>query len=260
MRAMLRMVLVGVCAAMAASCFEVEQTLNLQQDMAGDAGITIGIDFEPMVLIMTAMKRSMEGKEGLPTEEELAAARAEFLKKSVAPRPEAEAAVRKQFDGTLPEGVELLDVGLEEDGLRIRTSFRFGFDRLARLTDVSLPSVSDDPTKKNVINRPFEGLDITETPELITIRGRVQNPAASVEKETGDSIELDAETEELVEKAMKNLRVTHRITTPFEVASHNATRVEGRTLVWEYDYDTFRKLEATGTTEIPPIEAAFRKK
>ena len=49
------------------ACFDVEQKVVLKKDLSGKAEFNMGIDFEPMVLIMTAMQREMEGKTGEPT-------------------------------------------------------------------------------------------------------------------------------------------------------------------------------------------------
>jgi hypothetical protein len=45
--------------------------------------------------------------------------------------------------------------------------------------------------------------------------------------------------------AFKNMRVAWKITAPFEVASSNATRREGNTLIWEYDFQALQKLGAS---------------
>jgi hypothetical protein len=38
------------------------------------------------------------------------------------------------------------------------------------------------------------------------------------------------------------MRVAWKITAPFEVVSSNATRKEGNTLIWEYDFQKLQKL------------------
>ena len=40
----------------------------------------------------------------------------------------------------------------------------------------------------------------------------------------------------------KDLRVAWKIETPFEVLESNATRREGKTLIWEYDLKSFEKM------------------
>ena len=40
-------------------CFDVEQSLVLNKDLSGTAGIRMGINFEPLVLTMLRMQRQM---------------------------------------------------------------------------------------------------------------------------------------------------------------------------------------------------------
>ena len=260
MNRLARAVSICLMSGLAAGCFEIEQTVDLEQDLSGSAGVTIGIDLEPMVLIMTTLKRGMEGKEGAPSEAELAAAREEFLRESQKDRS-SDDSMKAQVEAELPEGLELLDLNVEENGLNIRTSFRFAFDRVSRLTDLRLPSGGDDPTKKNVIDSPFEGLEVVDAGDTLTIRTRPQNPAKSVEGETKGSMPVDKEMEAMMEKAMQNLRVAYRITAPFEVVSHNATRVEKNTLIWEYDLETFKRMDEAklSAAEVLPIHVVYRK-
>jgi hypothetical protein len=49
----------------------------------------------------------------------------------------------------------------------------------------------------------------------------------------------------MMNDAFKNLRVAWKITAPFEVISSNATRKEGNTLIWEYDFAGLQKLAAS---------------
>ena len=68
-------------------------------------------------------------------------------------------------------------------------------------------------------------------------------------QQAGDAPKLDDATEKLVKEAFGKMRVVYRITAPFEVVSHNATRREGKTLVWEYDMETFEKMAASGKVD-----------
>lgn len=240
-------------------CFEFEETIELNQDLSGKAGIKIGIDFEPMVVIMTQMKREMEGLTGPPTQAELAEARKSFVQQSKSEPKEDPEKMRAEIERDLPEGVKLLDAKVEERDLGMLSSFLFEFDKLSRLSDVTLPSSGDDPTKKNVFDTPFEGLQIQEKGNRITIRTKPQNPTNSVREETQQNAEVDPETEKMMEDAFKNLRVSYRITAPFEVIEHNATRVEGKTLIWEYDLETFKKMEKSKKPVDTAVMVTFRK-
>jgi hypothetical protein len=43
------------------------------------------------------------------------------------------------------------------------------------------------------------------------------------------------------------MRVTYRITAPFQVVSSNATRREGQTLIWEYNLEKFEEMSKKKT-------------
>ena len=88
-------------------------------------------------------------------------------------------------------------------------------------------------------------MEISETATTITIHTKPQNPADKVKAQASEQgPKLDAETEKMMNDAFKNLRVAWKITAPFEVVSSNATRKEGNTLIWEYDFEKFQKLAA----------------
>jgi hypothetical protein len=226
-----------------AGCFEIDQSINLQQDLSGTADFHLGVDMEPMVVVMAQFAREMEGKKGPITEAELAKARAEF-KKNAKKSDTGQKPSRSEIEKSLPEGVKLLDFKATEKDFGIATDFKFGFDRLNRLVNVKLPGKEGgDPTQKNVIDSPFEGLELIEKGNTITIRTKPQNPTAAVEKEAEGGPKVDPETEKMIRDAFKKMRVTYRITAPFTVVSHNATRKQGNTLIWEYNLERFEEME-----------------
>jgi hypothetical protein len=224
-----------------AGCFEIDQTIRLEKNLSGTADFHLGVNFEPMVMIMAQFAHDMEGKKGAVTAADIDKAKADFRKnskKSSSKQPSL-AEMRK----SLPEGVELLDFKAKEDDFRIDSDFKFGFKKLQNLVSVKLPSKEGaEPTQKNVVDSPFEGLELIEKGDTITIRTKPVNPAAAVKEEAKDAPKMDAATEKLMRDAFKDLRVTYRITAPFTVVSHNATRKEGNTLVWEYTMDRFEEL------------------
>ena len=63
-----------------------------------------------------------------------------------------------------------------------------------------------------------------------------------MEKEAEGGPKLDKDTEKMIRDAFSKMRVTYRITAPFTVVSHNATRKEGNTLIWEYNLERFEKM------------------
>jgi len=224
-------------------CFEIDHSINLQKDLSGTADFHLGVDLEPMVVVMAQVGREMEGKTGPITKAELEKAKAEFKKQNAAKKSSSEEPSREELESSLPEGVKLLDFKVNERDFGVATDFKFGFDKLTRLVGVKLPSKKgNDPTQKNVIDSPFEGLELIEKGDTFTITTKPQNPQEAVEKEAAEGPKMDAATEKLIKDAFAKMRVTYRITAPFTIVSHNATRKEGNTLVWEYNLERFEKM------------------
>lgn len=241
-------------------CFEIEETIELNKDLSGKAGVKIGIDLDPLVVVMTQIKREMEGKTGPATKAELDAARAEFKKKSSSEPKEDPEKVRREIESELPEGVKLLDLKIEEKDLGMVSMFHFSFDKLSRLVEVKLPSSGEiDPTKKNMLDSPFEKLEVIDKGKTITIQTRPVNPTQSVREEASQNTEVDPETEKMMEDAFKDLRVSYRISAPLEIVSHNATSVDGNTLIWTFDLETFKKMEKAGKLPEVPVMVTYRK-
>jgi hypothetical protein len=242
-----------------AGCFEIEQSINLQKDLSGTADFHLGVDLEPMVVVMAQFAREMEGKSGPITAAELAKAKAEF-KKSSKKSDDSKEPSRAEIEQSLPEGVKLISYGTKEREFGVDSDFKFGFNKLSNLVGVKLPQKGDgDPTKKNVIDSPFEGLEVSEKGDTLTIRTKPQNPTASVKEEAGNAPKLDAATEKLVKDAFSKMRVAYRITAPFTIVSHNATRREGNTLIWEYDLAAFEKMEKTKKLDDLGVRVTYRR-
>ncbi|HYI07872.1 MAG TPA: hypothetical protein VEK57_02270 [Thermoanaerobaculia bacterium] len=242
-----------------AGCFEIDQSINLQKDLSGTADFHLGVDLEPMVVVMAQFAKEMEGKKGPVTAEELARAKADF-KKSATKKTDEKETSRADIEKGLPEGVKLLDYKAVERDFGVATDFKFGFDRISRLIGVKLPSKGGgDPTKQNIMESPFEGLELSEKGDTITIRSKPQNPAESVKEQAADAPKLDAATEKLVRDAFGKMRVSYRITAPFTVVSHNATRREGNTLVWEYDMAAFEKMAKSGKVDDGQLRVTYRR-
>ena len=239
----MRKALALVSLVLLAGCFEIEQSIDLKKDLSGTADFHLGVDLEPMVVVMAQFAREMEGKSGPITAEELAKAKADFKKN--AKKSESKEPSRADIAKELPEGITLLDYKVKEREFGMDSNFKFGFEKLSQLVGVKLPSKkdADSPADKNVIDSPFEGLELSESGNTFTIRSKAQNPVDSVKEEAGEGPKMDAATEKMIKDAFSKLRVAYRITAPFEVVSHNATRREGNTLIWEYDMAAFEKAE-----------------
>jgi hypothetical protein len=257
MKRSIALLCVGLCSLVFAGCFEIEQSINLNKDLSGTADFHLGVDLEPMIAVMAQFGREMEGKTGPVTAEELAKAKAEF-KKSAKSSTEGETS-RADIEKSMPEGVKLLDYSMTEKDFGMVSDFKFGFDRLSRLVGVKLPSKDGDPTKKNVIDSPFEGLELSESGNTLTIRSKAQNPADEVKAQAADAPKMDAAAEKLVRDAFSKMRVVYRITAPFAVVSHNATRREGNTLVWEYDMKSFEEMAKTKKVDAGQVRVTYRR-
>ncbi|MDP9193553.1 MAG: hypothetical protein M3P06_17810 [Acidobacteriota bacterium] len=242
-----------------AGCFEIEQSIDLKKDLSGTADFHLGVDLEPMVVVMAQFGREMEGKTGPITAEELAKAKAEF-KKSSKKEEKSDEPSRADIEKSLPEGVKLLNFATKEREFGVDSNFKFSFEKLSQLVGVRLPSKGEgDPTKKNVIDSPFEGLELSEKGDTLTIRTKPQNPTASVKEQAADAPKLDAATEKLVKDAFGKMRVAYRITAPFTIVSHNATRKEGNTLIWEYDMAAFEKMEKSKKLDDVGVRVTYKR-
>jgi hypothetical protein len=255
----MRKTLAVLSVLLLAGCFEIEQSINLKKDMSGTADFHLGVDLEPMVVVMAQFGREMEGKTGPMTAEELAKAKADFKKN--AKKSESKEPTREEIAKELPEGVTLLSHKMVERDFGMATDFKFGFEKLSQLVNVKLPSKKGggDPTEASVIDTPFEGLEVSETGDTITIRSKPQNPTESVKEQAADGPKLDAATEKLVKDAFSKMRVGYRITSPFTIVSHNATRREGNTLIWEYDMAAFEKMEKSGKLDDAQVRVTYKR-
>lgn len=254
MRRAIAVTLAGACLLLS-GCFDIEQTLVLERNLSGKAGLKVALDFEPMIYIMAAMKRGFEGKEGPPTKEELAAGRQEFLAKKKSGKSDAPDAKQIQEDAkkSLPPGVRLLDSGVEEVGMQMKLRFLFGFDDVAKLAQLKLSGKSAEggaPGVTNPVESPFDSLEVVDEGKTILVTSRPKNPlggeegkpaqpGGAAEGDTAEPAEVDPEIREV----FKNFRIAFRIEAPFEVVESNATRKEGKVLIWEYRLDDIERME-----------------
>lgn len=246
-------------------CFDIEQGIKLNKDMSGEAKLKIGIDFEPMAVIMTAVKHSMEGKEGTPSKEEIEAAKQEMMAE-MSKDPSTSEFDLEDARKDLPEGIELFDASVKQDGMKVVTFMHFGFDKVERLREINL---KDEPQGESAggppnpmespIDTPFGDLTVDDDGTFVTIRSTPSDPTKSVKEETAEGPGADPEMDKMMEDAFKGLRIAWNIEAPFEVVEHNATRKEGNKLYWEYTYDTIKAMEAKGQDGPEPIFVKYKK-
>jgi hypothetical protein len=245
----------------ATGCFEIEQSIELKKDLSGTAAFHLGVDLEPMVVVMAQFGREMEGKKGPMTAAELAKAKADFKKQNAEKKksPESKEPSRADLEKSLPKGVKLLDFSAKELDFGVVTDFKFAFDRIQNLIDVKLPSKGEDPTQKSVIDTPFEGLELIEKGDTLTLQTRPVNPTESVKEQAADAPKLDADMEKVVTQAFEKMRVVYRIKTPFTIVSHNATRREGDLLIWEYDMKAFEKISKSKKPDDFGVRVTYKR-
>lgn len=229
-----------------AGCFDIEQTITIDKDLSGKAGFSMTVDMEPMALFMLYMQRQMEGKTGEPTEEEINKARQELQSKTTKP----EASFKKEeVEKELPQGVKMLEGEVTDEGLKIKARFLFGVDKITKLSQVRLEKkdanqvAAGEPERvdPNPFSQPFDGLEIKDEGATLLVTSKAVNPVAD-QKAQADDMDAPPEAKKLLEKAFGGLRFAVKITAPFEVVEHNATRKDGKTLIWEYDLKTFEKM------------------
>ncbi|HYM60256.1 MAG TPA: hypothetical protein VEZ11_05125 [Thermoanaerobaculia bacterium] len=256
-----------VMAFLLTGCFDIEQSLVLNKDMSGKAGFRMAIDFEPMVLTMLQVSRSMEGKKGPPSADEIAAAKKDFLEKSKEKPQEDPMADRKSIEEKLPKGITLVDASAKQDGMKITTKVVFGFTDPSKLALINMPSKKgENPSDKSVIDKPFDSLVIKDEGDTILITSKPADPMKGVKENTkeagpgggpggGDNKEM----EEMIKNAMKGLRVAFRIEAPFKVVESNATRKDGKALLWEYNLDSFEKMQKEGKLDDLKVMVRYKK-
>jgi hypothetical protein len=240
-----RVVTLGLALGLPAltGCFDVEQAMTLQKDLSGKAAFSMTVNMEPMMLFMLQMQREMEGKKGAPTAAELEKAKKDFL----ASRTETKEDPKKEEEDvkkSLPPGVKLLESSMKEDGLKVAVRFVFGFDHISKLAQIHLPKKdadSEQPGAKNPFDEPFSGLQVKDEGSTLLLTTEAINPAAEQKQQTAD-MGLSPEMQKQMEDAFKDLRVAFKIDAPFEVVESNATRKEGKTLIWEYNLKTMEKM------------------
>jgi len=240
MRRFVTSAVLGISAIAMSGCLAIEQTLTLERDMSGKAGLSLDLDMEPLVLVMATMKKSMEGG-GVPTAADLAAARKEMLSSQKSNMGDFEND-KKEFQSKLPSGVTLLDATAKEDGLKMSASFLLGFDQVAKLKQIEMPKgARPDAAGTSPMESPFGGLNVVAEGQTVLVTSAVQNPVAD-QQEKVSQMPVDKSALAMVEQLFKGVRMAFKITSPLEVMEHNAHRREGTTLIWDYNVTSLQKM------------------
>ena len=109
----------------------------------------------------------------------------------------------------------------------------------------------------NPMGSPFLGLQVIDEGRTLLVSSPARNPIGDQKAQLDQMTQVDAAMKGQLDQMLKGLKVGFRITAPFEVVEHNATRKEGNTLVWEYDMTSFEKLQKVAADQ--SVRVRYRK-
>ena len=254
-----RLAVLLVVALPAAGCVDIEYGIDLEEDLSGEMELSVGLNPDQMAYGMAMMQRSVQGEEGAPTEEEIAEARERIMADIRKEREEFDVEeVRSEAAEDLPEGMEVVDVHQDEEGLSTRVVI--AFDHVRRLAEMSISpeaGEADGPRRTEADVRPFSSLAFEDEGDTFLLTNEPIDPVAQADSQAagmqGMGQQFLTMMQGMQDEEAKPL-VTFWLDVPAEVVEHNATRVEGSRLYWEYGLQSFGEGEEPGS-----IRARFRK-
>ena len=239
----LRGILVAGVAWFAAGCMQFDYGITLEDDLSGTADVDLAIDLDRVAYMSAYIQNAFGGEGGEPSAEQIKEAREEILAEVDEDEDFSVESMRAEIEPDLPDGVVLLYANVDRDELLTTVNMRFAFDHVDKLKEIRLDDDDDgEGSGAPVDSEPFENLEIIEDGDEIIIRSEPINPMEDID-EMG---EMPFVSDEMIEKLLQGFSVTFSITSPFKVEEHNATRKEGKTLVWEFNLETLKSGEATG--------------
>ena len=242
MRYLRGMLVAGVCW-FAAGCMQFDYGITLEEDLSGTADVDLAIDLDRVAYMSAYIQNAFSGEGGEPTAEQIEEAREEILAEVDEDEDFSVESMRAEIEPDLPDGVELVDANVNRKELLTTVNMRFAFDHVDKLKEIRLDDDDEgEDSGAPVDSQPFENLEIIEDGDRIIIRSEPINPMQEID-EMG---EMPFVSDEMIEKLLQGFGVTFSITSPFTVEEHNATRKDGKTLVWEFNLETLKSGEATG--------------
>lgn len=239
----LRGMLVAGVAWFAAGCMQFDYGITLEDDLSGTADVDLAIDLDRVAYMSAYIQNAFGGEGGEPSAEQIKEAREEILAEVDEDEDFSVESMRAEIEPDLPDGVVLLYANVDRDELLTTVNMRFAFDHVDKLKEIRLDDDDDGEDSGTPIDsEPFENLEIIEDGDEIIIRSEPINPMQEID-EMG---EMPFVSDEMIEKLLQGFSVTFSITSPFKVEEHNATRKDGKTLVWEFNLETLKSGEATG--------------
>ncbi len=259
---MKKLALLSLCSFLfLPGCFDIETNLVIEEDLSGTAGLSITMDMEPMVYVMASMSRSFSGEEGPPTEEDLNKARQDIIEGMEGEDNLSDEAMRREAEEELPEGFELLEMTLVREGLITRVDYLVRFPHINRLHELKLSKpgkaegeMPGEPSAEDfkALSEPFANFQLMDEGDTYLLKTKVSNPVDEA-REGGMGMEG---IDEMLENIFANLMIAMTIQVPGEVIEHNATRTEGKNLIWEFNLETLRSVTVS---DLEYLMVRFRK-
>ena len=242
-------------------CFDIETNLVIEEDLSGTAGLSLTMDMEPMVLVMATMTRAFAGEEGPPTEEDLADARDEMMVMMEDEEELSDEEMWKEAAEELPEDFELRKMNMVQEGLVTSVEYVVAFPHISRLHELKLSEpgrekapMPGEPSAEDfdAISDPFADFQFIDEGDTYLLQTKVSSPVDEA-RESGMGMEG---MDEMLENIFAGLKIAMSIQVPGEVVEHNATRTEGKNLIWEFNMETMR---GETVTDMEYLMVRFRK-
>ncbi len=249
-----------------AGCFGIEASLDLNEDLSGTAGFEFTINMEPMAYIMASLQHAFSGEEGEPSDEAVADARAELIAEMDLESEIDQDEIRRDIEEDLPEGFTLLNALASAEGLRMTFAVEVDFPHIDRLHELHLEDPDETAGEQRTgmglsdfssLSTPFEDLRLIDEGRTWRLEMGTPNPVEDVEQNEGMEMGFSG-LETMIERAFSDLRVAMKITVPNRIVEHNATRVEGQTLYWEYTLETLQEMNPDERDDV--LMVSFRKR
>jgi hypothetical protein len=220
-------------------CMQIEYGIVLEEDLSGTTDLDITIDLDRIAYSAALIQAAFEGTGEPPTEEQVEAAREKILSEMDSEERFDEDEMRAEIEEDLPDGMTLRYARQERDELKQTVQLGLAFDHVDRLREFEMRDDDDDHVPGVDESRPFEGLEIVEQGNEVIVRNEPIDPI-------DDISDNPMVSDRMVDNMMKDLSVTFRLETPFDIVEHNATRKDGRTLIWVFDYERLKQDEPAG--------------
>ncbi|MBT3217945.1 MAG: hypothetical protein HN348_02560 [Proteobacteria bacterium] len=238
------LLLVAAVLTVLTGCFQLEQSVKLQRNLAGQAGFRIVLDFEPMVYSLAASMKALGGDTTPLTEAEFAKSKEEFLKDKPSKKISKKSIREGMKKNPLPEGLSLLDATVGDEGLKVDVNLTFAFDHLSRLQQLDLSTNEEEGSiDSEMLNHPFDGLHVEDRGDSWLVRTVVKQvdevPLTSNKEEGG----LVDPLEQSIDKILESMHYKWEIEVPTKILEHNAQEVHGQRLVWIWKGEEMDQLD-----------------